>query len=638
MTAHIRIAALVYLTCIVLTGCPKESETTAADDTGASEVIVIDQGQTDGGLDDTGDQATADTIRPGRPDIGETTQSECTESVMTVGETIAAGCIQAPPESIEVGPTTQAACEGESSPFITGTAQSECTDEVAIGRVTIEPCEEVGDDLADEISLIPGPGRFELTHVNATFNCCGLVEMEAAMVEGVLVITENQVYDDEHEACRCNCEFTLHAPVTGLTGGTYTVRVVNGGTDEPYDDDMEVTVSAPESGFSARGGAGRIDLQHLNAEHNCCVDVAMRFSQAELNIKVWEVEAGEPCDCRCTFDLATSIRELPAGTYSVQLLDGEAGSAVGDPVEVTVTEMEDTIEVDVFEDTLTIRHNNAEWNCCGVVDMDVTLIGNRVRVEETEAFPEGSPCRCNCNYDLSVVASGFAPGSYLVEVFTGHEDGEEVFGSVDVIVPGSPSDSDGAESVSATSADDNTIAVVHNGATYNCCSVVEMTATREGTDIAVQEVITNDELCRCTCDFALSTTLSNLEPDTYTVTVTGADGAEAGSATVDVRGGLPVPAEEVVIERSGTTVAIHHTGAPFNCCSEVEAEIAGSGDVVEVIEKVINLDDLCDCECVFDIDTSITGLDAELDYHFKMWRYVADGDWHLVTETVLPAE
>ena len=635
MTTQARLQLLVCVTLLWASSCSTGSETTEADDSGASEVIVIDSGQGDGSssADGEGDGSTTT-----GPTIGATVQGECDEPEMSVGDTTASECLGTPPAELVVGSTTQAACEDEDRPFITPTEQSECTDEVAVGPVTIEPCEAVGEDLADEITLRPGPGRFTITHVNATFNCCGLVEMEAEMVEGVLIITENQVYDEEHGACHCNCEFTLGTEVTGLAGGVYTVRVVNGDTDEAYGDDLEVTVPNPASRFDARGGLGRIDLTHLNSSHNCCVDVAMRFSQAELDIKVWEIEAGEPCDCRCTFDLAASIRELPAGTYSVQLLDGEGGAAVGDPVEVAVAETEDTIEVDVYEDTLTIRHNNADWNCCGEIEMLVTVIGNRVRVEEKETYPDGDPCRCNCTYDLSVVASGFAPGTYTVEVFTMTESGEELFGTAEAVVPGAPSDSDGSESVSATVTADNTIEVTHSGAAYNCCSIVEMTATLDGADIAVQEVITNDELCRCTCDFELSTILSNLVPSTYSVTVTGADGTVVGTDTVDVGGELPTPPEEITFERSGTTISIHHGAAPYNCCSVVEMVLEADDAVLNVIETITNPDELCDCECVFDLDGSITGLDADTSYTAKLWRTSDDGERQLVDEENLASE
>lgn len=635
---HLGRTTLTLFAFALLWACSSSTDDpTSTDDAGANDVqgsdgSVSQDTDDDGTSSDAGSDTEEDQGVTPEPTVGETTQTECVEVEVSVDDTTQAECIEPTPGDITVGPTTQSECTDDED-TITETEQNECMDVVTIGPVTIEPCEAVGTDLDDELLFEPGPGRFTFTHVNATYNCCGLVEMTVDVVGDVIVITEHQVYSEEHpDGCRCNCEFTLSAEVTGLVAGSHAVRVVNDETGHPYGEDVTVTVTGDESIFGAKGGAGRIDLTHINALHNCCVDVAMAYTLEGNTITIRESETGDLCDCNCTFDLSASILELPAGTYTVQ------GAPVGDPIDVVVTAPEDIIDVEVFQDTLVIHHNNADWNCCGIVEMEVTVEGDLILVEEVETNPDGL-CRCTCLFDFSVEASGFEAGSYTVRVFTHVGDEPEIFGEVEVDIPGLPTDDTSEQSIALETTEDYSIEVTHAGATYNCCSIVVMTATVDDTNITVEEVITNDELCHCICDFEISTSISNLVPNTYTVTVNSADGTAVGSDTVTVTGdGVPVPEEEVVFERSGSAISVHHTGALFNCCAEVDMTLVAQGSTLDITETVGNPDEICDCECFFNLTAEIVNLEADTDYTVRLWQNIDEGDPQLIHEEVVAAE
>jgi hypothetical protein len=573
------------------------------------------------------------------PSVGPTTQTECLATDPThlrVGDTTQAACLAPPDPDIVVEDTVQAACGADSAPFIEETLQSECLDELTVGPVTALDCGSVGEFLPDEITLRAEPGRIHLEHVNATHNCCGLIEITAALDGDLLVLTELEVFDDEHPRCRCVCELTVSATVSGLAGGDYQVRVVDADSGDPYGPDVPVTVPPPESVFRAVGGTGQIALYHDGAEHNCCADVAMAFALDGLDIDVWEVETGEMCRCNCRFDLSSTIRDLPGGIYSVQLLDGEGGEPVGDPIVTEVSEPDDDVWVEAVEDTVTIHHDFANWNCCGAVEMQVSVEGDRIEVEEVETYPDGSPCRCTCRFDLSVRASGLEAGDYTVRVFTRQSGEEVVFGEVDVSVPGRPLGEERPEEVSARATDDFAIEVRHEGATYNCCSEIVMVASRDGASIDVVEVITNDELCHCICQFDLSLPLSELPPGDYGVGVTSADGESAGATTVTVTGDeLPPPEESVSTDRTGGDITVHHRAVELNCCAEIEMTLEVDGTQLDLVESVTNPDDLCDCLCPFDLSAEVTGLDPESDYTLRLW---SDGRAHLIEEAVLPAD
>ena len=62
-------------------------------------------------------------------------------------------------------------------------------------------------------------------------------------------------------------------------------------------------------------------------------------------------------------------------------------------------------------DVLHLRHVNAAFNCCPVVDADIRIDGNTITVEEIEL--QGN-CMCLCLYDVDYEIVGISPGIYTV--------------------------------------------------------------------------------------------------------------------------------------------------------------------------------------------------------------------------------
>ncbi len=68
-------------------------------------------------------------------------------------------------------------------------------------------------------------GRLVLTHVNAGFNCCPVLDFEFTVSEGVITIEEIELED----LCDCLCLFDLTFEISDLPPGTYQINII-----EPY--------------------------------------------------------------------------------------------------------------------------------------------------------------------------------------------------------------------------------------------------------------------------------------------------------------------------------------------------------------------------------------------------------------------
>ena len=62
-------------------------------------------------------------------------------------------------------------------------------------------------------------------------------------------------------------------------------------------------------------------LTHLNAGFNCCPVIDPEITIANNIIRIEETEVEGLCDCLCLFDLEYEIRNLPAGTYAIVVVE-----------------------------------------------------------------------------------------------------------------------------------------------------------------------------------------------------------------------------------------------------------------------------------------------------------------------------
>jgi hypothetical protein len=92
----------------------------------------------------------------------------------------------------------------------------------------------------------------------------------------------------------------------------------------------------------------------------------------------------------------------------------------------------DTVGAQVMENTILVRHDQAEWNCCAEIVFELSVAQDTFNLYEFETFGEWGPCVCICCFDLTTTVRDVAPGDYLVRVLDGLSG--EIFGEVWVTV------------------------------------------------------------------------------------------------------------------------------------------------------------------------------------------------------------
>jgi hypothetical protein len=75
-----------------------------------------------------------------------------------------------------------------------------------------------------EYNYLPG-NLLQLTHVNAWFNCCPVIEVEVNVENGTITVDEIEV----EGICDCYCFFDLNIEVVNILSGEYTLII-----NEPY--------------------------------------------------------------------------------------------------------------------------------------------------------------------------------------------------------------------------------------------------------------------------------------------------------------------------------------------------------------------------------------------------------------------
>jgi parallel beta-helix repeat protein len=68
-------------------------------------------------------------------------------------------------------------------------------------------------------------------------------------------------------------------------------------------------------------GSGTLLLKHVNATFNCCPEIETQVTITENTITIQEIEIEGLCDCNCTYDLDFQISSLPAGEYTINVIE-----------------------------------------------------------------------------------------------------------------------------------------------------------------------------------------------------------------------------------------------------------------------------------------------------------------------------
>jgi hypothetical protein len=175
----------------------------------------------------------------------------------------------------------------------------------------------------------------------------------------------------------------------------------------------------------------------------------------------------------------------------------------------------------------------------------------------------------------------------------------------------------------------DTIWVIHQDASYNCCSKIKVNlkATPNGFDLLEYDV---GDTCRCMCYFDITTTISDVSSGTYLIRVFDTDTNLVGSGVVDIptkyTGSessqskcknhlLRTVAEAVsnTLEDSvlvwfhANTAWVMHKNDPEFCDSKIGTKIERTLEGFDIHEYFIHRGSAY-CVCYFDLTTTIYGL------------------------------
>jgi hypothetical protein len=92
------------------------------------------------------------------------------------------------------------------------------------------------------------------------------------------------------------------------------------------------------------------------------------------------------------------------------------------------------IQIGVEEHDVWMSHDDARYNCCARVVVFLEDERPLLKFVEQETYPDTSPCRCLCNYDLTARATNLPPGTYHVQVWNG--GAQQLLADAEVAVPG----------------------------------------------------------------------------------------------------------------------------------------------------------------------------------------------------------
>ncbi|UCE61213.1 MAG: hypothetical protein JSU63_05585 [Phycisphaerales bacterium] len=361
----------------------------------------------------------------------------------------------------------------ETVPHVETYGNGECLPGTQRGTEGTEyPCP---DD--DYLELTPGVGTLDITHYNATYNCCPDDILVALSVDDHhLMLTEEEILDSG--GCFCICCFNVEATIVDLEPGLYTYEYCWWDYETEQQRCQPGEIEIPESlahlenygnsGCLSSAGRGTKDsvypfcdneqfelnidvgtlhIVHRDATYNCCPDdilVTLDIVGNHLALREEEILT-MPCDCMCCFDVEATVIDLEPGEYTLEYcwLDYETGQeqCYTDTVMIPATSAnmggyensgclsqnppggrddvypycgDDQMALTLNGNTLNILHENATYNCCPD-DIVVSLVVDGMILRLTEDEILTFPCFCLCCYNVESSVVDLTPGIYTVE-------------------------------------------------------------------------------------------------------------------------------------------------------------------------------------------------------------------------------
>ncbi|MCJ7577677.1 MAG: hypothetical protein MUO91_04420 [candidate division Zixibacteria bacterium] len=296
-------------------------------------------------------------------------------------------------------------------------------------------------------------------------------------------------------------------------------------------------------------------------------------------------------------------------------------------------------------DTIWVIHQDASYNCCSKIKVNVKATPNGFDLLE---YDVGDTCKCMCYFDITTTISDVSPGTYLIRVF---DTDTNLVGSVVVDIPSkytgfessqsqckgglykkdAKANPDAFEDSVLAWAQADTVWVTHKNALYNCCSKIKVriTPTLQGFDL--YEYDEAGELCTCDCYFDITTIIFGVSPGTYLIRVFDTDTNLVGSGVVDIpakytgsessqsgcKKGLgkinaqtiptDTPKDSIIVWSHGDTAWVTHKNVFYNCCSIIKTKLERTPEGFNLYEYDIATS-WCYCGCYFDLTTTIYGL------------------------------
>lgn len=313
------------------------------------------------------------------------------------------------------------------------------------------------------------------------------------------------------------------------------------GTSEASGDNLEDSVLV---WFSA----DTVWVMHKNAFENCCSVILGEAIQTPAGFDVFEHDtATNFCNCMCYFDIVTTIYGVSPGVYLIRVFD-TAGNFVGE-VEFMIPSRDDTVIFSSSGDTILVTHQDAFYNCCSEIAVNVVQTATGFDLFERDTSEEA--CKCMCDFDITTLISGVPQGSYVIRVF-------DIYGSfldsavVDVPPKFSAFESSqgeckaglykGGPETSGNNLEDSvvvwfnadTVWVMHKNAFENCCSEILSDVERTPQGFDVREYDTATSYCYCLCYFDLVTTIYEVGPGIYVIRVFDTAGDCVGEVELEI--------------------------------------------------------------------------------------------------------
>ena len=196
-------------------------------------------------------------------------------------------------------------------------------------------------------------------------------------------------------------------------------------------------------------------------------------------------------------------------------------------------EKSDTVIFCSHGDTISVLHQDAFYQCCAQIKVDVVETVGGFDLFESDT---GALCDCLCFFDITTEISGLGNGTYFIRVFDINGDPVDS-GAVDIPPKYTAFESSqseckgypyraGGQAVSDTLQDSvlvwfdaDTVWVMHKNGFENCCSIIlsQVERTPQGFDLFEYDIAT--EWCYCMCYFDFTTTIYGVPPGVYVIRV-----------------------------------------------------------------------------------------------------------------------